>query len=56
MQDYLAKIIVDLDWNTFEEFTLVGDLADVFGLVVDEVKSDFLCKLALVTATIKSSH
>jgi hypothetical protein len=49
MQESATKIVSDLDWDTFDQSTLVGDLNDVYGLVEDEVKSDNLRKLASIT-------
>jgi hypothetical protein len=56
MQDSAAKMVQDLDWDTFDESILVGDLNDVYGLVEEEGKSTTLRKLASITSAIKSLH
>jgi hypothetical protein len=56
VQASASTIVLDLDWDTFDQSTLIGDLNEVYGLIKDDVKSDNLRKLASITCALKSSH
>jgi hypothetical protein len=56
MQESASKIVSDLDWDTFDESTLIGDLNEVYGLIRDDKKSNALRKLASITCKLKKTR